>query len=162
MRKRMYRYFPRQDIHFEQSYQYFFDLLCFTRTMAAIDGKFGMFSTPSPDLKGRMIQAKRDILMQICQNGVDFSPLNIDTVETVIRDIESEGVIDFRMSLKYSYLDGRFNRVAFSGDDYLVRVNFEGDVLNLQIVLEAGPGRTECERIADTILDELVKASWVK
>ncbi|MCK5661168.1 MAG: hypothetical protein KAH86_07390 [Methanosarcinales archaeon] len=159
MRKRIYRYFPRRDLHFEQRYRYFFDLPYLTRTMAAIDGKFGMFSTSSPDLKGHKIQAKRDIFVYICEDGVDFSPLNIDTVDSIIGDIEPEGVLDFRMSLKYSYLDGRFNRVAFSGDDYLVRVNIEGDLLILQIMLEAGPGRTECGRIADTILEELRKFS---
>lgn len=159
MRKRIYRYFPRRDLHFEQRYRYFFDLPYLTRAMAAVDGKFGMFSTSSPDFKGHMIQAKRDIFIYICEDGVDFSPLNVDTVDSIIGDIEPEGILDLRISLKYSYLDGRFNRVAFSGDDYLVRVNVESEMLILQIMLEAGPGRTECGRIADTILEELRKFS---
>lgn len=159
MRKRIYRYFPRRDIHFEQRYRYYYDLPYLTRTMAGMDGKFGMFSTTSPDLKGRMIQAKRELFVYICEDGVEFSSLNIDTVDSVIGDIEPEGTLDFKISLKYSYLDGRFNRVAFSGDDYLVRITLEGDLLILQIILEAGSGRTECGRIADTMLEELRKAS---
>lgn len=157
MRKRIYRYFPKVDIAFEQKYRYSLDLQYLVRTMAAINGKFGMFSTSSPDFKGRTIQAKREISMYLCDNGLDFSSLDTDTADSIIGDIEPEGTLDFKVSLLYSYLDENYKRVAFSGDNYIVRANLDGNTLTLQVQPETGPGRTDCGNIADTILEELRK-----
>jgi hypothetical protein len=68
-------------------------------------------------------------------------------------------MVDFRISLKYSYLDGEYSRVPFKGDVFLARAILEGDVLTLRINHIDGPGRTECGRIADTIVDELRRGS---
>lgn len=157
MRKRVYYHFPKRELHFEQRYRYYGDLLYLVRTMAGIDGKYGMFSTESPDREGHIIQARRDIKVHIVENNLDFVHLNLDNVEDLLDGIESEGILDFKITLKYSYLDGKYNRIAFAGDDYLVRTDadLEDDLLTLKIHLDAGYGRTECGRVADTIVEEL-------
>ncbi len=155
MRKRVYYRFPERGLHFEQKYRYYEDLPYLVRTMAGMDGKYGMFSTESPDQRGHIIQAKRDIEVYIVENNLDFVRLTMDTVEDALEGIESDGTLDFKVSLKYSYLDGKYNRIAFAGDDYLVRVHLEGDLITLKVHLDAGYGRTECGRVADTIVEEL-------
>ena len=155
MRKRVYYRFPQRGLHFEQKYRYYEDLPYLVRTMAGMDGKYGMFSTESPDQRGHIIQAKRDIEVYIVENNLDFVRLTLDTVEEIIEGIESGGMLDFKISLKYSYLDGKYNRIAFAGDDYLARVHLDGDLITLKVHLDAGNGRTECGRVADTIVEEL-------
>ena len=155
MRKRVYHRFPQRELHFEQKYRYYGDMPYLVRTMAGIDGKYGMFSTESPDRRGHSIQAKREIEVCIVENNLDFVHLDLDNVETVLDGIESDGILDFKISLKYSYLDGKYNRIAFAGDDYLVRAHLDGDLLTLKVHLDAGYGRTECGRVADTIIEEL-------
>jgi hypothetical protein len=127
--------------------------------MANMDGKFGMFVTESVTKRGHRIQAKREIGVEIVTNGIDFSPLNYDTVEGVLDTLEPEGIVDFRIHLRYSYLDGKYNRVPFRGDIYLVRAILEHELLVLQINHIDGPKRTECGRVADTIIDELRRGS---
>jgi len=77
----------------------------------------------------------------------------------VLDSLEKEGIIDFRVNLRYSYLDGKYNRVPFKGDVYLVRSIIENELLVLQIIHMDGPMRTECGRLADTIIDELRRGS---
>jgi hypothetical protein len=127
--------------------------------MANMDGKFGMFVTESVTKRGHRIQAKREISVEIVYNGIDFSPLNYDSVEDVLDTLETEGIVDFRIHLRYSYLDGKYNRVPFRGDIYLVRAILEHELLVLQINHIDGPKRTECGRVADTIIDELRRGS---
>lgn len=43
------------------------------------------------------------------------------------------------------------------GDSYLVRANLEKGVLTMKVHHIDGMGRTECARIADTIVDEIVR-----
>ncbi|WP_406657877.1 hypothetical protein V7O62_04780 [Methanolobus sp. ZRKC2] len=124
-----------------------------------MDGKFGMFVTESVTQRGHRIQAKREIRVEIVTNGVDFAPLNYENVDDIIETIEKEGIIDFRINLNYSYLDGKYNRVAFRGDIYLVRAILENELLVLQINHLDGQKRTECGRVADTIIDELRRGS---
>ena len=93
--------------------------------------------------------------MYIVENNLDFAHLTLDNVEGHLDGIESDGTLDFKVSLKYSYLDGKYNRVPFAGDDYLVRAHLDGDLLTLKVHLDAGQGRTECGRVADTIVEEL-------
>ncbi|MBN2489166.1 MAG: hypothetical protein JXA98_09065 [Methanosarcinaceae archaeon] len=159
MRKRIYHRFPHREVEFEQKYRYTSDLPFFVKVMANMDGKFGMFVTESVTQKGHRIQAKREISVDIVTNGVDFAPLNYENVDSILDTIEPEGIIDFRVSLKYSYLDGKYNRVPFRGDTYLVRAVLEGDILALQVNNLEGPGRTECGRVADTIIDEIRRGS---
>jgi len=155
MRKRIYHRFPHREIQFEQRYRYYSDLPYLVRVMANMDGKFGMFVTESVAQRGHRIQAKREIGVEIVTNSVDFAPHNYENVDSIIDTIEPEGIIDFRISLKYSYLDGKYNRVPFRGDTYLVRVILENDIATLQVNHLDGPSRTECGRVADTIIEEL-------
>lgn len=92
-------------------------------------------------------------------NGVDFENLNYKNVDQMIDTIEKEGIIDFKVVLNYSYLDGKYNRVPFRGDTYLVRALLENEVLVLQIHRIEGPGRTEAGRVADTIIEEIRRGS---
>ncbi len=155
MRKRIYHRFPRREVQFEQKNRYYSDLPYFVKVMAGMDGKFGMFVTESVTKKGHRIQAKREISVEIVINGMDFSPLSYESVDSIIDTIEPEGIIDFRVTLDYSYLDGKYNRVSFKGDVFLVRALLESEILTLRINHIDGPGRTECGRVADTIVDEL-------
>ncbi|MGM0771597.1 MAG: hypothetical protein ACQESU_08335 [Halobacteriota archaeon] len=155
MRKRIYHRFPHREVQFEQKHRYYSDLPYFVRVMAGMDGKFGMFVTESTTKKGHRIQAKRVIGVEIAINGLDFAPLNYETVDSMIDTIEPEGIIDFRVTLTYSYLDGKYNRVPLKGDVYLVRSILESEVLTLRINHIDGQERTECGRVADTIIDEL-------
>ncbi|MCL7411802.1 MAG: hypothetical protein P1P69_03655 [Methanosarcinaceae archaeon] len=155
MRKRIYHRFPHREIQFEQKYRYYSDLPFLVKVMANLDGKFGMFVTESVSQKGHRIQAKREIGVEIMTNEVDFVPLNYENVDTIVDTIEPEGIIDFKVILKYSYLDGKYNRVPFKGDTYLVRVSLENNIAVLQIKHIDGPERTECGRVADTIIEEL-------
>lgn len=155
MRKRIYHRFPHREIQFEQKYRYHSDLPFLVKIMANMDGKFGMFVTESVAQKGHRIQAKREINVEIMTNGVDFAPLNTDTVNKIIDTIEAEGIIDFKIVLKYSHLDEEYNRVAFKEDIYLIRIILESGISTLQIKHINGPSRTECSNVADTIIDEL-------
>ena len=155
MRKRIYHRFPHREVEFEQKYRYISDLPFLVKVMANMNGKFGMFVTESVTQIGHRIQAKREISVDIVTNGVDFAPLCYENLDSILDTIEPEGIIDFRVSLKYSYLDEKYNRVPFRGDTYLVRAILEGDILALQISILEGSGRTECGRVADTIFDEI-------
>jgi hypothetical protein len=159
MKKRIYHRFPRREVQFEQKNRYYSDLPYLVKVMANTDGRFGMFVTESVTRRGYRIQAKRELKVEIVMNGIDFSPLNYRNAESVVGTIEPEGMVDFRISLKYSYLDGEYSRVPFKGDVFLVRAILEGDVLTLRINHIDGPGRTECGRIADTIVEELRRGS---
>lgn len=153
--RRAYHLFP-QKTEFERKYRFDADLPFLVTIMASLDGQFGMFVTNSPDRKATPIQAKRSIEVEIADKGIDFVPLNKDTLDSELRDITTEGTIDFKISLKYSVLDSNYNRVAFKGDTYLVRTKLEKGVLTMNIHLIDGQARTDCERIADTI-EEVIK-----
>lgn len=127
------------------------------RTMAEMDGKFGTFVTDSPDLKGKSIKAKRDIKIDITDKSVEFYPLNKDTVESVLSDIKQEGAIDFRVTLKYSFLDAKYDRIPFKGDSFIVRAGLENGILTIKVQHIDGMGRTEASRIAETIVDEIIR-----
>ncbi|TGC11456.1 hypothetical protein [Methanolobus halotolerans] len=159
MRKRIYHRFPHRQVEFEQKYRYHSDLPFFIKVMANMDGKFGMFVTESVTQRGHRIQAKREIRVEIVTNGIDFASLNYDNVDEIIGTIEKEGIIDFKIYLNYSYLDGKYNRVPFRGDIYLVRAILENELMVLQINHIDGQKRTECGRVADTIIDELRRGS---
>jgi hypothetical protein len=120
-----------------------------------MDNQFGTFVTDSPDLKGRTIKAKRSINVEITDRSVNFYPLNKDSLQDVLKDVKTEGTVDFRIALKYSFLDEKFDRVPFKGDSYLVRTQLENGVLTMRIHHIEGMGRTECAKIADTIVDEI-------
>ncbi len=155
MRKRIYRRFPNREVQFEQRHRYYLDMPYLVKVMANMNGKFGMFITESITQRGHRIQAKREIGVEIVINGVDFSPLDYKNVDSIVDTINTEGIVDFRVNLKYSYLDGKYNRVPFRGDIFLVRAVLESEILTFRINHIDGPGRIECGRVADTIIDEL-------
>ena len=155
MRKRIYYHFPQGDVHFEQKYRYYEDLPYLVRTMAGLDGRHEMFTTESPDQRGHTIHAKRGIAVYIVENNLDFAHLSPASVDAVLVGIESGGTLDFKISLKYSRLDEKYKMIAFTGDDYLVRMNLDGDLLTLTVHLDSGPGRTECRQVAGVIVDAL-------
>jgi hypothetical protein len=154
--RRIYHQFPKNP-EFERKYNFQADLPYIVRTMAGMDGQFGTFITDGPDLKGTPIKAKRSINIEITDKSVDFNPLNKNTLNSVLQDVTDEGIIDFRVNLKYSFLDEKFNRVPFKGDSYLVRAALENGILTMKVHRIDGMGRTDCERITDTIVEEIAR-----
>jgi hypothetical protein len=152
--KRAYHLFP-QNPEFERKFRFETDLPFLVRTMAGMDGQSGEFVTDGPDRKATPIKAKRNIGVEIVDKSVDFEPLNKNTLDQVLKDVTPAGTIDFKISLRYSVLDANYNRVGFKGDTYLVRTNLENGVLTMKIHLIDGLARTDCERIADTIVEEI-------
>ncbi len=152
--KRMYHQFPKNP-EFERKYNFQSDLPYIVKILAGMDGQFGTFITDGPDRKATPIQAKRSINIEITDKNIDFYPLNKNNLGSVLKDVSAEGIIDFRVNLKYSFLDEKFDRVAFKGDSYLIRAELENGVLTMKVHHIDGMGRTDCERIADTIVDEI-------
>ncbi|KAF5412574.1 MAG: hypothetical protein C5S47_01100 [Candidatus Methanogasteraceae archaeon] len=155
MRKRIYYHFPKRDIHFEQKYRYYEDLPYLVRTMAGLDGVREMFTMESPDRERYTVKAKREIATYIVENNLDFARLSPANVDAVLVGIESDGMLDFKISLKYSRLDEKYKMIASTGDDYLVRMHLDGDLLTLAVHLSSGPGRTECRQVVDGIVEAL-------
>ncbi len=154
--KRIYHQFPTNP-EFERKYNFRADLPYIVEIMAGMDAQFGDFITDSPDGKGRPIKAKRSINVEITDRSVDFYPLNKNTLASVLRDVSGEGIVDFRVNLKYSLLDEKFDRIPFKGDSYLVRADLSGGILTMKVHHIDGMKRTDCERIADTIVEEIAK-----
>jgi hypothetical protein len=152
--RRTYHLFP-QNPEFESKFKFEADLPFLVRTIAGLDGQFGTFITDGPDRKATPIEAKRSIEVEIAEKSVDFVPLNKNTLDSVLRDVSPVGTIDFKINLRYSVLDANYNRVAFKGDTYLVRTNLDKGVLTMNINLIDGLARTDCKRIADTIVEEI-------
>ncbi|VVB96780.1 Uncharacterised protein [uncultured archaeon] len=152
--KRTYHQFPQKP-EFEQKYNFKADLPYIVKVMAGMDGQFGTFITDTPDLKGRPITAKRTIDIEIADRRTDFTSLNKYSLDPILEDVDSEGTIDFKVVLKYSFLDKKYDRVPFKGDSFFVRTNLENSVLALKVHHIEGMGRTECARIADTIVEEI-------
>ncbi|MCZ7356283.1 MAG: hypothetical protein O8C66_11140 [Candidatus Methanoperedens sp.] len=154
--KRTYHQFPQKP-EFERKYNFKADLPYIVTVMAGMDGQSGTFVTDAPDLKGSTIKAKRSINIEIADRSTDFYSLNKNNLGSVLSTVDNEGTIDFRVALRYSYLDEKFDRVPFKGDSYLVRANLEKGVLTMKVHHIDGMGRTECARIADTIVDEILR-----
>lgn len=152
--KRTYHRFPQKP-EFVQKYNFKADLPYIVKVMAGMDGQFGTFITDTPDLKGRPITAKRTINIEITDKRTDFIPLDKYSLDSVLADVDNEGTIDFRIILKYSFLDKKYDRVPFKGDSFLVRTSFENGVLSMMVHHIEGMGRTECARIADTVVEEI-------
>jgi len=152
--RRTYHLYP-QNPEFERKFRFEEYLPFLVRIMAGMNGQSGEFITDGPDRKAIPIKAKRNIGIEISERSVDFVTLNKNTLDSVLRDVTSEGTIDFRVILQYSLLDSNYNRIGFKGDTYLVRTNLDKGVLTMNIHLVDGLGRTDCERIADTIVEEI-------
>ncbi len=154
--KRMYHQFPKEP-DFERKYNFKADLPYIVKVMAGMDGQFGTFITDGPDRKATPVKAKRSINVEITDKSIDFYPLNKHTLNSVLRDITEEGVIDFKVNLRYSFLDEKFERVPFKGDSFLVRADLENGILTMKLHHIEGLGRTECEKVADTIVEEITR-----
>ena len=152
--KHTYHQFPQKP-DFEQKFKFAADLPYIVRVMAGMDGQSGTFITDAPDLKGRTIKAKRAIKIDIVDKSTDFYSLNKDNVGAILHGLDSEGTVDFRVNLRYTYLDIKYDRVPFKGDSYLVRTNLQNGVLTMKVHHIDGMGRTESGRIADTIVEEI-------
>jgi hypothetical protein len=152
--RRTFHLYPH-DPEFERKFRFEEYLPFLVRIMSGMNGQSGEFITDGPDRKATPIKAKRSIEIEITDRSVDFLPLNKNTLDSVLKDITPEGTIDFRVILRYSVLDSNYNRIGFKGDTYLVRTNLDKGVLTMNIHLTDGLGRTDCERIADTIVEEI-------
>lgn len=152
----MYYQFPKEP-EFERKYNFKADLPYIVKVMAGMDGQFGNFITDGPDRKATPVKAKRSINIEITDKSIDFYPLNKNTLNSVLKDIAAEGIVDFRVNLKYSLLDEKFDRVPFKGDSFLVRTDLENGVLTMKVHHIEGMGRTECDRVADTIVEEIAR-----
>lgn len=150
MRKRIYRLFPQKvDCQIKKHYTY--DLPMLVRVIASITGKLDKFITDSPEKRGRKIEVKREINMEITSNSFDFVPLTPNDASTIIPEIESEGIIDFKINLKYIYLDEKYRSIPLKGDSYLLRANLNGNILILQMCHIDGMGRTKCEQLSEIL-----------
>ncbi len=154
--KRTYHLFPKNP-ELIRKYNFRADLPYIVKTMAAMNEKFGTFITDGPDRKATPVKAKRSIDVEITDKSVDFYPLNKHTLASVLKDVDSEGIIDFRVNLKYSFLDEKYDRVPFKGDSFLVRTQLEDGILTLKLNHIEGMQRTNCEKVADTIVDEIIR-----
>ena len=154
--RRTYHLYP-QNPEFERKFRFAENLPFLVKIMAGMDGQSGEFITDGPDRKATPIKAKRSIAIEITDRSVDFVRLNKNSLDKLIRDVTPEGTIDFRIILQYSLLDSNYNRVAFKGDTYLVRTKLDNGVLTMNIHLMDGQGRTDCDRIADTIVEEIIR-----
>lgn len=112
--KRTYHQFPQKP-EFERKYNFKADLPYVVTVMAGMEGQSGTFTTDAPDLKGSTIKAKRSINIEIADRSTDFYSLNKNNLGSVLSTLDSEGTIDFRVALRYSYLDEKFDRVPFKG-----------------------------------------------
>jgi hypothetical protein len=152
--RRIFHLYPK-DPEFERKFRFEENLPFLVKIMAGMDGQSGEFITDGPDRKATPITAKRSIGIEITDKSVDFVPLNKNSLDRVLKDVTPQGIIDFRVILQYSVLDSNYNRIGFKGDTYLVRTKLDNGVLTMNIHLTDGLGRTDCERIADTIVEEI-------
>ncbi len=95
--------------------------------------------------------------VDIAESNVDFKQLTTNNLSSILKDIESNGILDFKIRLLYSYLGNNLNRIPTKGDTFLVRSDLNGGILTLQVHMIDGPGLTTCDEIADTIIDEISK-----
>ncbi|HIH44985.1 MAG TPA: hypothetical protein HA257_07935 [Candidatus Methanoperedenaceae archaeon] len=158
MKQHLYCGFPQEGVDFEQRYRYRADLPYLLRVMAGMDGKFGMFTTKQAQ-KGEDLKVKRIIKVDIAKNRTDFAPLNTGTMERYESGISSDGTLDFKVTLEYTYLDSNYNRVPMKKDSYLVRSQLDNGFLTLGVKHDNGPGLTGSQSIADTIVVELERNS---
>lgn len=147
--------FPDTNIHFIQKCRYRADIPFLIHTLAEMNGKFGMFHMYAPHTRTQRIYAKREIKVEIAENNIDFIPLDKTNADYIAEHAAEEDTIDFRITLQYSYLDEKYNRVPLRGDVYLLRANQQRDLLTLYVHHIEGNQHTECSRIADTVIDEL-------
>jgi hypothetical protein len=138
IRKRIYRSFPKY-ADLERKYRVRFPLSRFLKALRSMDGSSSEIHF---NHHGRDVKAKREILVEIADK-VEFVPL--------VDEIGDEKTVDFRINLRYSYLDERYNPIPLKGDTYLLRTNLERGILTLQLVHTDGPLYTGKEEVISII-----------
>jgi len=155
--ERIYYHFP-SNIDFERNYGYSADMRYLIKAIAGIHGKGGSadFETTGPDVKSHVdsVKAKREVSVEIAEKRVDFLPLTPQNLAAVLPTVTANGSVDFRFTVKYSYLDRNFNRMSLQNDVFIVRATVDGK-LNIQVATVDGQGRTIAEEIANTIETQL-------
>jgi len=153
MRKRMYHEFP-QEVDFEKKYKVKFGLGRAIRALKSINNSFDNFETYLPNRQNYRVTAKRDIRVEVAEKSVDFAP--IDKFDET--QIENEGIVDFRISLRYSYLNEKYDRIPIKGDVYLLRVEIKKGILTLYLVRIDGLERTAIDAVAVLIKSAIEKS----
>ena len=105
--------------------------------------------------KGEILNAKRNIAVDIAESNIDFVQLTNQNLEKIKLNIDKNGTIDFRFRILYSHLDENYRKVPNRGDTFLVRSELSDGILTLKVHLADGPGHTTCNEIANTIADEI-------
>lgn len=155
MRKRKYHRFPVQEVEFTQNYRFLGNLPYIVKILAGMNNKSGTIT-----LQGRSdptLQAKRGIIVEIAESSMDFKPLGPANLDSVLEDIEDNGTLDFKIKILYSRLDKDYRRVAFNEDTFLVRCELTQGIMTLKIHLLHGPEHTNCDEIASTLVDEIIR-----
>lgn len=153
MRKRKYFHFPLHNVNFTQKYRFWADFPYLLKTYARMNNKSGSFKLIGNN--GEILNAKRNIAVDIAESNVDFVQLTNQNLEKIMLNIDQNGTIDFRFRILYSHLDKNYRKVANRGDTFLVRSELADGILTLKVHLADGPGHTTCNDIADTIVDEI-------
>ena len=150
---RIYYRFP-QKIDFERHYGFNGDLKYLARVMASMYGKSGHMEidTTGPNVKRNpdAVKARRDIKVDIVENKLDFVPLSSVTLQKELATIPPKGIVDFRFTVGYTYMDHNYDKMSLVDDVFLVRATMNSD-LTLQITQTHGQGRTVPEEVANTI-----------
>ena len=155
MKKRIYHRFPLDNVEFTQKYHFWDDLPYIVKTFAGMNNKSGSFKINKS--KNQALKAKRNMAVDIAESNVDFKQLTANNLSGILKDIKSNGILDFKIRLLYSYLGNNLDRIPTKGDTFLIRSDLNGGILTLQVHMMDGPGLTSCNEIADTIVDEISK-----
>jgi hypothetical protein len=155
MKKRIYHRFPLDNLDFTQKYHFWDDLPFIVQSLAGMNNKTGSFEMKNSN--NQTLKAKRNIAVDIAESNVDFKQLTPNNLSSILKDIEYNGILDFKIRLLYSYLGNNLNKIPTKGDTFLVRSDLNGGILTLQVHKTDGPGHTTCGEIADTIIDEICK-----
>lgn len=139
----MYHEFP-QEVDFEKKYKVKFGLGRVIRALKSINNSFDNFETYLPNRQNYRVTAKREIRVEITERSVDFAP--VDKFDET--QIENEGIVDFRVSLLYSYLNEKYDRMPIKGDVYLLRAEIKKGVLTLYLAHIDGLERTAIDAVA--------------
>src|SRR5208337_2051475 len=125
-------HFP-QKIDFERHYGYNGDMKYLVKVMASMYGKGGRmeFDTAGPNVKRNPdeVKARRDLLVDITDQRVDFVPLNESNTSGIIPLIPEKGTVDFRVTVRYTYFDKDFDKMSLADDVFMVRAKLNGDLL---------------------------------
>jgi hypothetical protein len=146
-------HFP-QKIDFERHYGYNGDMKYLVKVIASMYGRGGKmeFDTTGPNVKRNPdeVKARRELIVDITDQRVDFVPLNERNTPAILPTIPEKGTVDFRVTVRYTYIDRNFDKMSLVDDVFMVRAKLDGDLM-LQVANTHGQGRTTPEEVANTI-----------